>query len=103
MEYDRSSSKEKWTIMMYMRDFKLMTTYAYALRSSSKLTTENINDILIDMERKGIYIIHVMEEVRLQANLSLSKLHGICLVIIIRTVNGVKKRKWYLHRWEIFF
>lgn len=55
MEYDRSSSKEKWTIMMYMRDFKLMTTYAYALRSSSKLTTENINDILIDMERKGIY------------------------------------------------
>ena len=54
MEYDRSSSKEKWTIMMYMRDFKLMTTYAYALRSSSKLTTENINDILIDMERKGI-------------------------------------------------
>lgn len=55
MEYDRSSSREKWTIMMYMRDFNLMTTYAYALRSSNDLSTENIDDILIDMENKGIY------------------------------------------------
>lgn len=55
MEYDRSSSKEKWTIMMYMRDFDLMTTYAYALRSSNELTNENINDILLQMEEDGIY------------------------------------------------
>lgn len=55
MEYDRSSSKEKWTIMMYMRDFHLMTTYAYALRSSNNLSSENIDDILKDMEKRGIY------------------------------------------------
>lgn len=55
MVYDRSSSKEKWTIMMYMRDFNLMTTYAYALRSSNDLSTENIDDILLDMENKGVY------------------------------------------------
>ena len=55
MEYDRSSSKEKWTIMMYMRDFHLMTTYAYALRASNKLSAENIDDILKEMENKGIY------------------------------------------------
>lgn len=55
MEYNRSSSKEKWTIMMYMRDFNLMATYAYALRSSNNLSSENINDILLDMENKGIY------------------------------------------------
>lgn len=55
MEYNHSSSREKWTIMMYMRDFNLMTTYAYALRSSNKLSTENIDDILMDMEKKGIY------------------------------------------------
>lgn len=55
MEYDRSSAREKWTIMMYMRDFHLMTTYAYALRASNNLSTENIDDILSDMENKGIY------------------------------------------------
>ena len=55
MEYDRSSAREKWTIMMYMRDFNLMTTYAYALRASNNLSTENIDDILSDMENKGIY------------------------------------------------
>lgn len=55
MEYNRSSSKEKWTIMMYMRDFHLMTTYAYALRASNKLTVDNIDDILLNMENEGIY------------------------------------------------
>lgn len=55
MKYDRSSSKEKWTIMMYMRDFNLMIAYAYALRSSNNLSSENIDDILADMEKKGIY------------------------------------------------
>lgn len=40
---------------MYMRDFDLMATYAYALRASNKLTTDNIDDILNDMENKGIY------------------------------------------------
>ena len=41
MEYNRSTAKEKWTLMMYMRDFDLMTTYAYALRTfSNKLTSE---------------------------------------------------------------
>lgn len=55
MEYDHSSTKEKWTLMMYMRDFDLMCTYAYALRVSNKLSAENIDDILSEMERKGIY------------------------------------------------
>lgn len=55
MIYDRSTAKEKWTIMMYMRDFDLMTTYAYALRASNKLTNENIDEILLKMEEDGIY------------------------------------------------
>lgn len=55
MKYDRSSSREKWTIMMYMRDFDLMVTYAYALRASNRLSNDNIDDILLKMERDGIY------------------------------------------------
>ena len=55
MIYNRSDSKEKWTIMMYMRDFDLMVTYAYALRASNRLSNENIDDILRKMEEDGIY------------------------------------------------
>ncbi len=55
MEYDHSSAKEKWTLMMYMRDFDLMCTYAYAIRSSNNLSAENIDDILSEMESKGVY------------------------------------------------
>ena len=55
MIYNRNTSKEKWTIMMYMRDFDLMATYAYALRLSNELSTDNIDDILIKMEKDGIY------------------------------------------------
>ena len=55
MEYDRSSAREKWTIMMYMRNFDLMVTYAYALRSSNKLTDNNIDEILSKMEEDGVY------------------------------------------------
>jgi len=55
MIYNRSNAKEKWTIMMYMRDFDLMATYAYALRSSNELSNENIDDILMQMENDGIY------------------------------------------------
>lgn len=55
MIYDRSSPKEKWTIMMYMRDFDLMTTYAYALRASNNLSSDNIDEILNRMEEEGIY------------------------------------------------
>ena len=55
MNYNRDNSKEKWTIMMYMRDFDLMVTYAYALRSSNELTNENIDEILLKMEEDGIY------------------------------------------------
>ena len=40
---------------MYMRDFDLMTTYAYALRASNKLTNDNIDEILFQMEIDGIY------------------------------------------------
>lgn len=54
-EYDRSTAKEKWTIMMYMRDFDLMLTYAYALRASNRLTNDNIDEILYKMEAEGIY------------------------------------------------
>lgn len=55
MEYNRSDSREKWTIMMYMRDFNLMVTYAYALRYSNKLSGDNIDEILLKMEEDGIY------------------------------------------------
>lgn len=55
MEYDRSSTKEKWTIMMYMRDFDLMATYAYALRASNELSNDNIDEILHKMEEDDIY------------------------------------------------
>ncbi|MDD3016278.1 MAG: hypothetical protein PHR41_07240 [Lactococcus chungangensis] len=41
--------------MMYMRDFDLMVTYAYALRASNQLSEDNIDDILIKMEEDGIY------------------------------------------------
>lgn len=55
MNYDHTSPKEKWTIMMYMRDFNLMLTYAYALRASNELTVENIDEILQKMEDEGVY------------------------------------------------
>ncbi len=55
IEYNRSTAKDKWTIMMYMRDFDLMLTYAYALRASNKLTNDNIDEILCKMENDGIY------------------------------------------------
>lgn len=55
MEYLRNTSKDKWTIMMYMRDFDLMVTYAYALRASNRLSEDNIDDILNKMETDGIY------------------------------------------------
>ena len=55
MQYIRTTAKDKWTIMMYMRDFDLMLTYAYALRASNRLTTDNIDDILYKMEDEGIY------------------------------------------------
>lgn len=53
--YDRSSTREKWTVMKYMHDFNLMTTYAYALRSANVLTDSNIKDVLRSMERQGTY------------------------------------------------
>lgn len=34
LEYNRSSSKEKWTIMQYLRSFDLMAAFAYAVRSA---------------------------------------------------------------------
>ena len=55
MEYIRNTTKDKWTIMMYMRDFDLMATYAYALRASNNLSANNIDDILEKMETDGIY------------------------------------------------
>ena len=54
-EYNRSTARDKWTIMMYMRDFDLMLTYAYALRASNRLTNDNIDEILKKMEDEGIY------------------------------------------------
>lgn len=55
MNLNRNSTREKWTIMMYMKDFDLMTTYAYALRSSNELTADNIDDILLQMEMDDVY------------------------------------------------
>ena len=55
MDISRETTKDKWTIMMYMRDFDLMATYAYALRASNELNDDNIDDILCKMEQDGIY------------------------------------------------
>lgn len=55
MLYDRATTREKWTIMKYMKDFNLMATYAYALRSSNELTDENIVDVLQQMVDDDIY------------------------------------------------
>ena len=55
MLYNRSTTREKWTIMKYMNDFDLMATYAYALRSSNELTDENIHDVLRQMIDEDIY------------------------------------------------
>ena len=55
LRLNRSSSREKWTIMKYMNDFHLMTTYAEALRRTNALSDENIAGILADMEKDGIY------------------------------------------------
>lgn len=56
LEYDRSSSKEKWTIMQYLRNFDLMTAFAYALRSApNELTEENLLDVMGQLEMEGIY------------------------------------------------
>lgn len=54
--YNRESSKEKWTIMQYLRDFDLMTAFAYALRESpTELSKENLLEIMGQLEKKGIY------------------------------------------------
>lgn len=54
--YNRESSKEKWTIMQYLRDFDLMTAFAYALRESpAELSIENLLKIMGQLEKKGIY------------------------------------------------
>ena len=56
LTYNRDSSKEKWTIMQYLRDFDLMTAFAYALRESpTELSVENLLDIMGQLEEKGIY------------------------------------------------
>lgn len=56
LDYDRSSSKEKWTIMQYLRNFDLMTAFAYALRSAPKeLTEENLLEVMGKLEAEGIY------------------------------------------------
>lgn len=55
MNYNRSSTREKWTLMKYMNDFNLMTTYAYALREDNELTDENIKYILGQMIDDDIY------------------------------------------------
>ena len=55
LHLDRSSTREKWTVMKYMNDFRLMTIYAEALRRTNSLSDENISGILADMERDGIY------------------------------------------------
>lgn len=56
LNYDRSSSKEKWTIMQYLRNFDLMTAFAYALRSAPKeLTKENLLEVMGKLEAEGIY------------------------------------------------
>ena len=54
--YDRSSSKEKWTIMQYLRDFDLMIAFAYALRETDQdLTEDNLLDVLETLQKMGIY------------------------------------------------
>lgn len=56
LEYNRSSSKEKWTIMQYLRNFDLMAAFAYAVRSApQELTEENLLEIMGKLEAEGIY------------------------------------------------
>ena len=57
LTYNRESSKEKWTIMQYLRDFDLMTAFAYALRESpTELSVENLLDIMGQLEGKTFFI-----------------------------------------------
>lgn len=55
VDYCRENSKHKWTIMKYMKDFDLMTIYAYALRKNASLTDEGITRMLEEMKRDGLY------------------------------------------------
>lgn len=55
VDYCRENSKQKWTIMKYMKDFDLMTIYAYALRKNASLTDEGIAKMLEEMKNDGVY------------------------------------------------
>ena len=53
--YDRSSTKKKWTIMMYTSSFDLMVAYAKALKEGPTLKNEAFKKIIQEMMQKGIY------------------------------------------------
>ena len=54
--YDRSSTKQKWTFMKYMRDFEQIIKYASAIRNySSNISDYTLGKIQEEFECKGIY------------------------------------------------
>lgn len=56
MTYNRTSSRGKWTIMQYLRDFDLMIAFAYALRESPQdLTESNLLSVLGKLQSQGVY------------------------------------------------
>lgn len=55
MKFNRSTTKDKWTIMKYMQSFPLMVAYAEALKKGNDLTEDNIKDILKSFEDSGVY------------------------------------------------
>lgn len=56
MNYDRSSTKNKWTIMKYIKDFNTMLLYADAVRHGmSDISDDALDSIQENMRIKNIY------------------------------------------------
>jgi type II restriction enzyme len=56
LDIDRTSKKNKWTLMKYIKDFDLMVLYADAVRSgNSDVSDDALRDILKGMELENLY------------------------------------------------
>lgn len=56
MNYDRSSKKEKWTFMKYVRSFDQIVTYAKKIRElQSNINGKTLDTIQSEFENIGIY------------------------------------------------
>lgn len=55
-EIDRTSKKNKWTLMKYIKDFNLMVLYADAVRSGkADVSDDALKEILLGMELDNLY------------------------------------------------